>query len=273
VGGLSHWHAPPSPPPTHTHAGFCTWGGDARYYTSYSPLGPWHPGLAPPLPSIPCDLTGRWSVLTAPGKAGPPSATLALQQAPGSSSSNFTSTPASGGGASGSGWVDQATGYVTFSLYAGDGAEGRGVLTSGDGAAAGCDRVRWYGYESTVWCREGAACTQPSFADAPELNFCADGSLPHEDQRLNPCDPGVELGVNFTVPAQQFNVIAARVWEEGGGAKLQYMYYGERANSAPDRLFSHNFQAWVPLNFGADGSLQRLTFPPSFQLNLTNSTV
>ncbi len=167
--------------------------------------------------------------------------------------------------------MDPATGYVTFPPSAGD---GRGVVTSADGRAAGCDRIRWYGYESFIWCRVGAACPLPSYADAPELNYCADGSLPHEDVRVNPCDPQVEYGVNFTVPAQQFNVIAVATSGSAAGAAAEttWLYYGERANSAPDGLFSHNFQAWVPMSFDAQGAIQRLTFPATFELNLTNAT-
>ena len=141
------------------------------------------------------------------------------------------------------------------------------MVTDASGAGAGCDRVRWYDYESFIWCRAGADCAAPSFRDAPELNVCADGSMPHEDVRVNPCDPGVEYGVNFTVPAQQFNVI---VTECAGGDQI--LYYGERANSAPDGLFSHNFQAWVPLQFTPEGAILPMTFPPSFQLDLVNGT-
>ncbi len=164
--------------------------------------------------------------------------------------------------------MDPATGYVNFPPSAGD---GRGVVTSADGRAAGCDRIRWFGYESFIWCRVGAACPLPSYADAPELNYCADGSLPHEDVRVNPCDPQVERGVNFTVPAQQFNVIPVAT-SGASGSSTTWLYYGERANSAPDGLFSHNFQAWVPLSFDAQGAIQRLTFPATFELNLTNDT-
>lgn len=164
------------------------------------------------------------------------------------------------------GWIDQATGYVTFPPSAGD---GRGVVTSADGKSAGCDRIRWYGYESFIWCRAGANCPLPSYMDAPELNYCADGSLPAEDVRLNPCDPNDPYGTNFTVPAQQFNVISIPVFNSTGGVAPAFLYYGERANSAPDHLFANNFQAWVPMTFDSAGGIEPLTFPASFTLNIT----
>lgn len=144
---------------------FCTWGGDARVWTARQPLGPWHPGIAPPLPTLACDLTGMW---TSGGDLG--NETLTLTQEPGSN--NFTFRDASG---TAMGWIDPATGYVTFPPSAGD---ARGVLTSGDGTQAGCDRVRWYGYESFIWCRQGVSCPLPSYKDAFEVNYCADGSEP-----------------------------------------------------------------------------------------------
>jgi hypothetical protein len=196
----------------------------------------------------------------------PGNETLTLYQAPGSDSFNFSD--ASG---KASGTIDQKTGYVTFPPSAGD---HRGLVTSTDGTNAGCDRIRWYGYESFIWCRVGMNCTIPSFKDAPELNYCQDGSLPDETVRINPCDPGVDYGVNFTVAAQQFNVISVNVVDNvNGGVTQEILYYGERANSAPDRLFSHNFQAWVPLQFGPTGAILPLTFPSSFQLTLANLTM
>jgi hypothetical protein len=198
---------------TGTDCCYCVWGGDARYWTSYHPLGPWHPGVAPPLPTEPCDLSGSWQAVAAPGK-GPGNESLTLKQAAGSA--NFTFTDAQGSAA---GWIDQATGFITFPPSAGD---GRGVVTSADGAASGCDRIRWYGYESFIWCREGKVCAQPTYLDAPEVcvfvcfcrgarkrwshpphathppicpthrrNYCQDGSMPNEGVRVNPCDSGV----------------------------------------------------------------------------------
>jgi hypothetical protein len=90
---------------------------------------------------------------------------------------------------------------------------------------------------------------------------------------VNPCDPDQQYGTNFTVPAQQFNVIKTVVSDSQGQPSVQWLYYGERANSAPDRLFSHNFQAWVPLDIQTDGSIAPMTFPPTFTLNLTNATL
>lgn len=242
---------------------FCEWGGDARYWTSYNPLGPWHPGVAPPLPTTHCDLSGDWMSIDANTPSN--NETFTVSQAPGSN--NFTFTDKNG---KAEGWVDQATGWVHFPPSP---VDGRGVVTSGDGKSAGCDRVRWYAFESFVWCRKGVDCPLPSYADAPELNYCADGSLPHEGERVNPCDPDQQYGTNFTVPAQQFNVIKTVVSDSQGQPSVQWLYYGERANSAPDRLFFHNFQAWVPLDIQTDGSIAPMTFPPTFTLNLTNATL
>jgi len=249
---------------TGTDCCFCTWGGDARFWTSYAPLGPWHPGVAPPLPTETCNLSGNW---TSQGSSGAPgNESFTIKQA--SNSNNFTFTDANG---SAEGWIDQTTGYVTFPPSAGD---QRGVMTSADGKSAGCDKIRWFGYESFIWCREGMVCNLPNYTDAPELNYCADGSLPHENIRVNPCDPNEQYGTNFTVPAQQFNVISVPVYDDMGNTEITILYYGERANSAPDGLFSHNYQAWVPLTFdNTTGAIERLTFPDSFQLNLSYEEV
>ena len=246
---------------TGTDCCFCTWGGDARYWTSYSPLGPWHPGVAPPPPTARCDLTGSWQMM---GDWNPiwSKVPFTLAQAAGSDTFNFTDQSRFAAGS-----IDQATGYVTFPIL--HGVDDRGVVTSADGRAAGCDRVRWYASENYTWCRMGVVCAQPSILDAPEVNYCADGHMPLDGVRVNPCDKNVTDGTNFTVPAQQFNVIRVRVRD---AAEEAVLYYGERANSAPDGLFSHNFQAWVPLAFDDAGAILPMTFPPSFQLDLVNAT-
>ena len=248
---------------TGTDCCFCAWGADSRFWTARAPLGPWHPGVAPPLPSVRCALDGAWSaVVGAPDAGG--NFSLTVSQA--GSSDNFTAST------NGTGWIDQATGFVHLDVSSlGD---ARGVLTSGDGTTAGCDRIRWYGAESFMWCRAGVVCTQPRFFDAPELNYCADGSLPNETEQDNPCDPGHELGVNFTVPAQMYNVMLVPTSDAAGVASTTVVYFGERYNSGPDGLMSHGFSALVPFKFDAAGAMLPMkAYPASFQLNITNATV
>lgn len=159
-------------------------------------------------------------------------------------------------------------GYVFFSPAAGD---HRGVITSADGKQPGCERIRWYGYESFIGCREGVKCALPSPSDAMEANYCADGREPAEGVRINPCAPNNVTGTNFTVPAQQFNVIevplASSTADKGSESKA-ILYFGEMSQSASDGLKSHNLQAWVPLRFAEDGAILPMTFPQSFELDV-----
>jgi hypothetical protein len=141
-----------------------------------------------------------------------------------------------------------------------------GVVTSVDGKDSGCDRIRWYGDEEAHWCRKGKVCSVPSsFKDPIEINFCADGTIPPEGIRINPCSPNNPLkGQNFTVPAQQFNILHF----ENQKKDSVWLYYGERSMSAPDGLKSHNFQAWMPLSFDDAGRILPLKFLPSFQIDV-----
>jgi len=230
---------------------FCQWGGDAKVWTSYHPLGPWHPGVAPKPSAAVCDLSGTWvchSGINGDGKCG--QATWAITQQ--GDKFNFGSN---------SGTI-LANGYVLASVS----PNGQpGVVTSANGNQAGCDRIRWYGDESAHWCRSGKQCAVPSsFLDPTEVNFCADKTLPKENIRDNPCDPSNPLlGQNFTVPAQQFNVIQLQL-----ASNITWIYYGERSMSATDRLKSHNFQAWVPLSFGPNGEILPMSFMDSFTLEV-----
>ena len=256
---------------------FCSWGGDSRYWTARHPLGPWHPGVAPALPGLSahCNLAGQWI-----GMGQLKDQQLILDQAPGAdeftahlearSTSNTHSFVSNHSFNPWKGSVDQTTGYVTLPLMPGD---HRGVLTSRDGLSAGCDRIRWYGYDSAAWCRadgSSGSCALPTFQDAPNINRCSNGREPdfsHETskQRGNPCDPqGKTHGINFTVPAQQFNVVRVRTKDHG--ENTTWLYYGERSKSAPDGLKSHNFQAWEPLRFNPDGALRPLRFPQKFDV-------
>ncbi len=161
------------------------------------------------------------------------------------------------------GWLEQATGYTHSSLEAHP-----GVVTSATGGEAGCDRIRWYAHESYVWCREGSACTLPQPTDPPNVNKCADGSEPKFVEpygRVNPCDPqGRDYGVNFTVPAQIFNVNTFR----GKDGQEAIVYYGERSKSAPDGLKSHNYQAWQPIAFKPDRTIELFDFPATFEVHV-----
>ena len=130
-------------------------------------------------------------------------------------------------------------------------------------------------------------------AAPPQLNVCSNGKLPVEEQawasvakRQNPCSPALVDGTNFTVPAQQFNVV--EVWPggrdhagaeaAGAGASASatvdppaeptLLYYGERSRSAPDGLKGHNYQAWVPVRFQSDGSVSPMQFLQAFQVPL-----
>ena len=247
---------------TGTDCCFCAWGADSRWLSSHAAMGPWHPGLAPPLPTQRCSLDGEWLAAAGAPDAGG-NFSLLLSQAEGSD--NFTSST------NGTGWVDQGTGYVH--LHASGLGDARGVVTSVDGSAAGCDRVRWYGAESFMWCRRGAACAQPRFSDAPELNPCAGGAAPSEGVQDNPCDPGHQLGRYFTIPAQMYNVALVPTVDAAGLASTAYLYYGERYNTGPDGLMSHGFSALVPFAFDQRGALLPLgALPDFFQLNITNAT-
>ena len=247
---------------TGTDCCFCAWGADVRFWTARAPLGPWHPGVAPPLPSWRCYLEGAWTATAGLPDAGGNFSLTIVQ--PGGWN-NFTAST------NGTGWVDQFTGYVH--LAAPGLGDARGVLTSADGAGPGCDRVRWYGAESFMWCRAGVVCAQPSFYDAPELNPCQDGAAPNEAARDNPCDPGHETGVNFTIPAQMYNVALVPTADAVWGARTTYLFYGERYNSAPDGLMSHGLSALAPFVFDGGGAIVPWpAFPASFTLNITNAT-
>ena len=227
---------------------FCEWGGDVRYWSAHDALGPWHPGLAPPLPAAACDLAGVWH-LTGVNQSGVVHVT--------EKRGTFGNFSYAGPNASGIGWVEQATGYVHSS-----GEAKPGVVTSADGRDAGCDRVRWYGYEDLSWCRAGSSC--PTLV-APELNPCLDGTAPVFGGATHnvPC---IGHGERFKIPAQQFNNIHVRA---ATGGEDTWMFYGERSKSAPDGFKSHNAQAWVPFTFAKNGELLPFgDMPETFALEI-----
>ena len=46
------------------------------------------------------------------------------------------------------------------------------------------------------------------------------------------------------------------------------MWQGDRWQSAPDQLKSHDFTFWKPLDFGKNGSINRITWVDSFMLQV-----
>lgn len=231
---------------------FCQWGGDSKVWTSYDPLGPWHPGIAPEPSNTLCDLTGRWVCHNGSNVYGKcDDLHVEIHQF----GNTFTF------GTNGNGTVNK-NGYIFASQSPNNQP---GVVTSANGKSAGCDRIRWYGDETKHWCRFGHTCAIPSpFLDPTEVNFCSNGVLPPEGIRDNPCDPkNPDLGLNFTIPAQQFNVVSLNI-----NGNSTFIYYGERSMSAPDRLKSHNFQAWVPMEFQPNGEIRKLNFPSTFILEV-----
>jgi len=99
-----------------------------------------------------------------------------------------------------------------------------------------------------------------------EVNYCADGTAPPDHVSggdVNPCSLNNVDGTNFTVDAQQFDV--ATLTTLNGTVN---MYYGERFRSSPDGIKSHDFQAWIPLEFNSTGHLQPMRWMDSWQLNV-----
>jgi len=231
---------------------YCQWGGDAKVWTAYDPLGPWHPSIAPEPSSSICDLSGSWICHNGSDVNCSHSGYNIVQD---SDNGTFIFGPGTGS--------VLKNGYV-FATNAPNSFPG--VVTSADGKSSGCDRIRWYGDEKSHWCRKGLQCEEPSsYKDPLEVNYCANGSFPIEGWRDNPCAPhDPEKGQNFTIPAQQFNVV-----QFYNGQEKVILYYGERANSGPDRLMAHNFQAWVPMMFDDEsGKILPLGFPNNFTIEI-----
>ena len=67
-----------------------------------------------------------------------------------------------------------------------------------------------------------------------------------------------------TIPAQQSFVL-----QLPAGSKPAYLWGGDRWQSAPDHFKSHDYMAWVPFAFSADGSaVEPLAYAKTWQLQL-----
>lgn len=100
-----------------------------------------------------------------------------------------------------------------------------------------------------------------------QLNYCADGRVPpdHVDSmNINPCSLSDPYGTNFTVPAQQFNVATLPVSSED----TLYLYYGERFRSSKDGIKSHDFQAWIPIEFSNNNIPKPMQFYDNFTIDI-----
>ena len=100
-----------------------------------------------------------------------------------------------------------------------------------------------------------------------QLNYCADGKAPSNlptDMTINPCSIGDPSGTNFTVSAQQFNVATLSISSE----ETLYMYYRERFRSNKDGLKDHDFQAWIPIEFRDNDTVQPTKFYDNFTINI-----
>lgn len=106
--------------------------------------------------------------------------------------------------------------------------------------------------------------------------FCSGGSTAMVYTATTPLGPYTYTGHDLnlqasppreqgrTIPAQQAFVAALEV--KGGG--VQYMWGGDRWQSAPDGFKSHDYQAWVPLEFGPRGEIKALQWLQQWDVDL-----
>merc|ERR1712048_198478 len=92
--------------------------------------------------------------------------------------------------------------------------------------------------------------------------FCAAGSNAQVYTAPSPLGPWRARAGNdiqkpngsITIPAQQSFVVGLPT----ALGETQFMWAGDRWQSGPDGFKSHDFMAWVPLNFASDGTIEPL---------------
>ena len=67
--------------------------------------------------------------------------------------------------------------------------------------------------------------------------------------------------------AQQSNIFA---YTDGGGG-AQFLWYGDRWQSAPDGVKGHDFTYWSPLGFAADGNITAFAWVDNFTITVGRS--
>jgi hypothetical protein len=74
-----------------------------------------------------------------------------------------------------------------------------------------------------------------------------------------------------SIPAQQAFVVPVTVKAPGGGTRVQYIWGGDRWQSAPDGFKSHDYQVWVPMSINASGDIAPLVYSTSWSLELPDT--
>eukprot|EP00656_Telonema_subtile_P013966 TRINITY_DN17101_c0_g1_i1.p1 TRINITY_DN17101_c0_g1~~TRINITY_DN17101_c0_g1_i1.p1 ORF type:complete len:376 (-),score=56.02 TRINITY_DN17101_c0_g1_i1:286-1413(-) len=94
------------------------------------------------------------------------------------------------------------------------------------------------------------------------INPCRNASSPYCGLLKNGLP---ELNLIHVVPAQQAFVLQLPATAQG---KEQWVWGGDWWDSTPDHLKSHDFQLWVPFEFGSDGLPLPLVNTPTFEIDL-----
>ena len=100
-----------------------------------------------------------------------------------------------------------------------------------------------------------------------DVNYCADGTISPDHlsgQDVNPCSLNDQYGTNFTIPAQQFNVFQLHTASNG----TLHVYYGERFRSAPSGWKDEDFQAWIPMTFTDNATIQQMQWVDGWTVEL-----
>lgn len=94
--------------------------------------------------------------------------------------------------------------------------------------------------------------------------YCGEGSPVVSYVASSPLGPYTAQGtVTSAIPAQQTNIAPFNT-----PSGVEYMWVGDRWQSAPDHIKGHDFTYWGVLSFDEDGNVLPLPFQDSFQVNV-----
>jgi len=94
--------------------------------------------------------------------------------------------------------------------------------------------------------------------------YCQSGSPVYVHRATNPLGPYTTLNsLGSSIPAQQTDVMSYY----SAPNQLQYIWIGDRWQSAPDGIKGHDFTYWGPLVF-SDGNIAPLPFDNNFTINV-----